>query len=186
MAEIKCVIGDTKTGKSFQKPIDSAHLNGRKIGDSVPGSIFELTGYELQVTGGSDNAGFPLVKSLEGSGRKRALLHGGVGVKIKRKGMSKRKTIRGNTISDTTAQVNLKVIKHGTKTVQELLGVEDKKEEKAEEKKEVPKPEQPKKVVEQPKEEKKEEVKAEEKPAEAKKEEVKPEEKKEEKPEVKA
>ena len=55
-------------------------LDGMKIGDKVNGDLVEMPGYELVITGGSDNAGFPMRKDIQGSGRKRPLLSGGVGV----------------------------------------------------------------------------------------------------------
>ncbi|MCX6711520.1 MAG: 30S ribosomal protein S6e [Candidatus Woesearchaeota archaeon] len=119
--EFKVVINDTKTGKSYQQNIDSEKFIGKKIKEKVDGSILGLAGYELQITGGSDSAGFPMRSDIEGSGRKKALLSGGIGVKISRKGMKKRKTVRGNTISVNTAQVNLKVIKPGSKHLQDIF-----------------------------------------------------------------
>jgi small subunit ribosomal protein S6e len=119
-----CVINDTKTGKSYQKQLDHASLSGRKIGDTLPGGILGLAGYELQITGGSDTAGFPLKKELDGGARKKMLLkHGDPGVRDVRKGDLVRKTVRGNAITEFVAQVNLKTIKHGIKSVDELLGV---------------------------------------------------------------
>ena len=169
--DIKCVINDVKTGKSYNKPLENSQLIGRKLGDVVPGGLLGLTGYELQLTGGSDTAGFPLKQELEGGVRKKPLLkQGDVGVHIKRKGVVLRKTVRGNAINEFTAQVNLKVKKYGTKSVADLLGGEEKKEgeAKAEEKPaEAPKEEAPK--IEEKKEEVKKEVK-EEKPVEDKKE----------------
>ena len=148
MTDIKCVINDVKTGKSYGKPIDSAQLDGRKIGDTVPGSLFELAGYELKITGGSDNAGFPMKQELDTDGRKKMLLKkGDAGVHLKRQGAVVRKTVRGNIIREHTAQVNLAVTKHGTKKIDELLG---KKEETAPKEGEAPKAEAA------PKEEKKE------------------------------
>jgi small subunit ribosomal protein S6e len=126
--EIKCVISDTKTGKSYSKAVDNTTLSGRKINDTVPGNILGLTGYELKITGGSDNAGFPMRPEVPTTQRKKLLVQSSIGVKIKRKGMFKRKTIRGNTISPQTAQVNLSVAKQGTKTIQELLNPETKEE----------------------------------------------------------
>jgi small subunit ribosomal protein S6e len=119
--EFKVVINDTKTGKSYQQNIDSEKFIGKKIKEKIDGSILGLAGYELQITGGSDSAGFPMRLDIEGSGRKKALLSGGVGVKISRKGMKKRKTVRGNTISVNTAQINLKVTKPGSKPLQEFF-----------------------------------------------------------------
>ena len=162
MAEFKIVINDVKTGKSYQKTVSDSSLVGKKIGDKVDGKVVGLTGYELEIKGGSDTAGFPMIVTVDTSGRKKALLSKGPGVKIKRDGMIKRKTVRGNTISDKTAQINLKIIKYGTKKVEELLGIEKKEESPAaEEKKSEEKPAEKK---ESPQEDKKQE----EKPKESK------------------
>jgi len=135
-SEIKCVINDTKTGKSYSKTIENTILSGRKINEIVTGNILGLTGYEFKITGGSDSAGFPMRPEVPTVQRKRLLVQNSIGVRIKRKGMFKRKTVRGNTIGPQTAQVNLAVAKHGTKSIQELLNPEAPKEDaKAEEKK---------------------------------------------------
>ncbi len=128
--EFKVVINDTKTGKSYQQNVDSEKFIGKKIKDKIDGSMIGLAGYELQITGGSDSAGFPMRPDIEGQGRKKALLSGGIGVTISRKGMKKRKTVRGNTISINTAQINLKVVKPGSKVLDEFFKKEEKKEEK--------------------------------------------------------
>ena len=134
--EIKCNIGSPKDGKSYSKQLDKTLLAGRKIGETVPGNLFGLTGYELKISGGSDSACFPMRPEINTAHRKKLLVQTSVGVKVKRKGEYKRKTIRGNTISETTAQVNLSVSKYGTKPINDLLNPEVKEEAKAEEKKE--------------------------------------------------
>ena len=121
--EVKCVISDVKSGKSYQRSLTDDSLTGRKIGEVVPGSLFGLAGYELEITGGSDTAGFPMRKSIEGGGRKKALIHS-----KERKGMLIRKTVRGNTINAFTAQVNLKVSKAGSKSMEEIWGIQPKEE----------------------------------------------------------
>jgi small subunit ribosomal protein S6e len=172
---VKVVIADPKDGKCYQVELDemkSKPFHGLKIGDEVDGSLVGVTGYKLQITGGTDKDGFPMRKDVHGTERKRALLRGKPGFRAKKKGEKKRKTIRGNVIAEDVAQINAKVLAYGGKKISELLGV--KKEEKTEEKK-VEKP-----VEEKPKEEKpKEEEKVEEKKEEPKekKEEVKDEEK---------
>ena len=122
--EVKCVISDVKTGKSYQRSLTDDSLTSRKIGETVPGSLFGLPGYELQITGGSDTAGFPMRKSIEGGGRKKALIHSN-----EIKGNMIRKTVRGNTINAFTAQVSLKVTKAGSKSMEELWGIQPKVEE---------------------------------------------------------
>jgi len=141
MAEVKLVLSD-KSGKSYQTTADISSFANKKIKDKLK-DIPNFSGYEFEITGGSDNAGFPMRKDAEGPGRRRLLLTSGPGVHIKRKGMKERKTVRGNAISLDTAQINLKVITQGKKSLKEMLG--KKEEETAEEKpKEEPK-EAPKK-----------------------------------------
>lgn len=133
MAEIRYVISDPKTGKTYQKTLEEQFFTGKKIGEAVPGSALGLTGYELQITGGSDGSGFPMMGYVEGAARKSLLMARGLGAReIKKPGIRRRKTVAGNTVSVSTAQVNLKVTKAGTKSVPELLGIQPKEEAKAE------------------------------------------------------
>ena len=122
MVEFKVVIGDVKSGKCHQKVVpqeDTKTFYNKKIGDKVKGDILGFTGYEFEITGGSDNCGFPMRSDIESSKRKRILSTKTTGLKIKRKGMRKRKNFAGNTISERTAQINLKVIKYGSKSLEE-------------------------------------------------------------------
>ena len=133
MAELKIVIGDPKTKKCYQKVIsDSKALMGKKIGDTFKGETIDFSGYEFEITGGSDSNGFPMRKDLEGTLKKKILIAGGVGFNSKRKGMRRRKTVAANTIFEKTAQVNVKVIKNGKTPLEEP---EVKDEASAEEKK---------------------------------------------------
>ncbi|MBN2101665.1 MAG: 30S ribosomal protein S6e [Candidatus Aenigmarchaeota archaeon] len=169
----KVVVSDPKTKKAYQKEVENAvsGLSGKKIGDKFSGKGLGLEGYELEVTGGSDKDGFPMRKDVSGTKRKRVLLSVGPGFHPSKKGERRRKSIRGNTIADDIAQINVKVVKAGTKSIAASFGVEEKeppKEEKAPAK-------------ETPKEKPKEESKAEEK-KEPVKEKPKKEAPKEEKP----
>ncbi|MCG2719035.1 MAG: 30S ribosomal protein S6e [Nanoarchaeota archaeon] len=194
MVEIKLTINDPKTGKSYNKVLDTDMFKGKKVLDKIPGDELGLKDYELEIRGGSDKTGCPIRPDLKGKDRKKLLVKGGVGVTIKRKGIKVRKSLRGNELSIATAQVNLKIIKHGSKKVEDLLGAPKEaaaegEAPKAEAHKEEAKPEAPKeeKKEEAPKEEKKEEVKEEpkEEPKEEKKEEPKEELKEEKKEEEK-
>lgn len=134
MAEFKVVIGDTKTGKSYQKVVSDDSFAGMKIGDKVNGNLVGLPEYELQITGGSDFAGFPMRKDIVGAIRKKPLVSGGVGVKIrfrkhKEEGLRIKKTVCGNTIGAKTIQVNMKIIKHGAKPLEEIFVAQPKAEE---------------------------------------------------------
>jgi len=137
MAEFKVVISDGP--KSWQIVVDGHHANslvGKKIGDEIDGIFVSLPGYKLQITGGVDKDGFVMRKDVPGIGRKRILTARSTGFKPKDKGVRKRITVCGNTISLNIAQINMKVIKKGTKPIEELLKAagklkeEEKKEEK--------------------------------------------------------
>lgn len=170
MAEFKCVINDVKAGKSYSRPVEDHILKGRKIGEKVPGSSIGLTGYELEISGGSDIAGIPMMKSLDTGLRKKIILGKGFALKRRKKkilnnDIRKRRSVRGNLINEFTAQVNLKIDKYGNKSVEELWGITPKEEPKAEA------PKQETKPAEQTKTDVKEQPKAEEKkPEEPKKE----------------
>lgn len=130
MAEIKCVVSDPKTGKSYSKALaDSTVVSGRKIGEKLTGSSVDLPGYELQIMGGSDIAGFPMRQDLDMNTRKKLLVRkGDVGIRRANRGTIYRKTVSGNTVSDITAQLNLKILQHGSKSIEDLWDI--KKEEK--------------------------------------------------------
>ncbi len=132
---MKLIVSDPETGKSYQKELDKNQvkvLYNLKIGDRVKGDQIGLVGYELVITGGSDNNGFPMRSDLHGTSRKRILLSKGPGFHPKRKGERKRKTVRGNTVAEDIAQLNVKVVKTGNEKLDKLLGKE--KEEKKEKK----------------------------------------------------
>lgn len=118
--------------KSYQIERDAPQLIGMKINDVFSGNIIGLPGYKLKITGGSDNCGFPMRSDVEGSGKRKLLLGPGIGFKGK-KGEKKRKTIRGNTISESIVQINCKIIEVGEKPLEELIGKDVKEESKEKE-----------------------------------------------------
>ncbi len=122
MAEFKAIIADPKSGKSYRRDIAGHHANslvGRKVGEEIDGLFVGLPGYKLQITGGSDKDGFPMRPDLPGPRRKRVLLAGGVGFHPTRRGLRKKKTVRGNTISPDTLQLNLKISLRGPKSIED-------------------------------------------------------------------
>jgi len=152
-------------GKAYKLEVEADVLSGKKIGDIVKGEEIsgDLTGYEIEITGGTDFAGFAMKKDVEGIGLKRVLLKEGWGMHKVPKGVKKkskstpngirlRKTVRGNTVFDKTIQVNLSVAKEGTKKWDDLTKKEESvvvgsenaesPEQKMEEKKEVLKQEE--------------------------------------------
>ena len=132
MPEFKLVISDSKTGKSYQKVIHDDSLLGKKVNDKIDGKLAGLIGYELEITGGSDNAGFPMRQDLDGIARRRILIAKSTGLRKAPKGIRYRKIVTGNTISSRTIQINAKVIKEGQKPIEELLGIKKEESEKKE------------------------------------------------------
>lgn len=184
----KIILSDTKTGKSYSIELEAgkAKIDGTRIGKTVDGASIGLTGYKIQITGGSDKDGFPMRIDVPGRGRKKALLGDGPCYRPKSKGIKRRKTVRGNVLTKDIVQINAKIVKAGPKPIDKLLGVEEAAEvapaEEAPAKEEKPKkeekPAKKEKVVkeEKPAEEKKTEGKSPKKEKAAKKEEKKEEE----------
>jgi small subunit ribosomal protein S6e len=144
MAIFRFVIGHAGRTVQIEKDQKDAPVFGKKIGDAFTGEFLGLDGYELKVTGGSDKDGFPMRSDVEGIVKKHMILTKGVGFrsmkrikkkKFKREGLRKRKTIRGNTISGDTMQINCVITKTGSKNFDELFPKKP-KEAKSEEKKE--------------------------------------------------
>jgi small subunit ribosomal protein S6e len=70
-----------------------------------------MPGVKLVIKGGSDRSGAPMRPDLPGPVKRRLLLSEGPGFRPKKRGLRKRKLVRGNTISDDIVQINM-VIKH--------------------------------------------------------------------------
>jgi small subunit ribosomal protein S6e len=111
MAKFKVIVASSDgTTKSIEIEGSQAQpLIGKKIGETINGTIIGLAGKSLIITGGSDSDGFPMRPDVHGGIKKRVLLSSGAGFKPKRKGARKRKAVRGNTITDNIFQINLKV-----------------------------------------------------------------------------
>ena len=110
---IKIVVSDPKSGRS--KGIELSEERavafvGRHVGEQIDGSAVEMPGYKFRISGGSDTSGFPLDRSIQGSGKMKLLRPIGGS---KNKGTYERKTVRGGVISADTAQVNVVVTEYG-------------------------------------------------------------------------
>lgn len=90
-------------------------LIGKKMGDTVEGSIVGLDGYTLKITGLSDKTGAPSRREIEFSQKAFVLLSGGPGIRNSKKGRRIRRLIRGNTISVDTEQINTVIEQYGSK-----------------------------------------------------------------------
>jgi small subunit ribosomal protein S6e len=122
MVEFKLVISEA--AKSFARTVgdpQSAGFLGKRIGETVGGELLGLTGYTLKITGGTDKSGFPMRPDVPGARQTRIFVGDGFGFEAPRAGQRKRRTYRGNTISEDTVQINLQVDQKGTKPLAELL-----------------------------------------------------------------
>jgi small subunit ribosomal protein S6e len=124
MAEFKAVIADPKSGRTYKRDITGQFANalvGRRLGEEIDGLFAGLPGYKLMITGGSDKDGFPMRKDVPGPRKRRILLSGGVGFHPQRRGLRKKKMVRGNTISPDTLQLNLKITVRGPKSIEDAF-----------------------------------------------------------------
>src|SRR3989344_7727030 len=155
MVSFKLCISDP-SGKTFQREVKdnlARPFVGLNIGETIKGDSIEISGYEFQITGGSDYCGFPMRKGILGQ-RKKIAIYGGVGFRGEAKGIKRRKTVCGHKIHEKISQINLKVTKQGSKKLAEIFGVAEKPEEK--EAKEAKKEQKEIKTETKPKEEAKE------------------------------
>ncbi|MBT7706079.1 30S ribosomal protein S6e [archaeon] len=129
-------INVAKDGKTFKAETDNEELVNLRIGDNVEGKMLsdDLEGYELEITGTSDKAGFCGLASVQGARLKKVLLSYETGMhrrpkkegkkvrsNVNPKGLRLRKTVRGNEISLDTVQINTKVLKEGKKKFDALF-----------------------------------------------------------------
>jgi len=113
LAKFKIIISDPVDGTSQSMELDETQavpMIGRKLGEIIDGAAVKMSGYKLKITGGSDKDGFPMRPNIHGGVRVGAILSEGVGFHSSEKGERKRKTLRGNVITEAIVQVNMKVI----------------------------------------------------------------------------
>lgn len=131
----KINIGE-KSGKTYKLETEAEALVDKELHQTIDGKEIrdDLEGYEFEITGASDKAGFTAMESVPGIGLKRVLLTYGKGMhkRPKREGKKKisnhnpkglrlRKTVRGKIISPEIVQVNLKVVKKGKKSLKDIF-----------------------------------------------------------------
>ena len=113
MTKFKIIISDPETGTSKVVELEETRtvpLIGRKIGEVIDGSVVDLPGHKAQIIGGSDKDGFPMRRNVHGGVRRRVILSGGVGFNPQNEGERRRKTVRGNVITDEIVQLNMKIV----------------------------------------------------------------------------
>ncbi len=129
MASFTIVVGDPDSGLAHQLEADGQDANrflGKSIGDEVDGSAVGLEGYTLEITGGSDDAGRPLNKTVAGADLQEVLMkEKQTGYNPERDGERRRITVRGREVSDAVAQINASVAESGDTAVEELLAEDE-------------------------------------------------------------
>ena len=118
MAKFKVIVSDSEEGKSSVVELEesrAAPFIGRKIGETMDGTVLGLSGHKVVITGGSDKSGFPMRPDVHGGIKKKILIGRGVGFKPSQKNIRRRKTIRGNIVTDDIAQINVKISEKPTK-----------------------------------------------------------------------
>jgi len=134
-----------KNGKTYHLETESEELMGKELHDKIEGKDISanLNGYEFDITGTSDSAGFTSLEGVEGAGLKRVLLSYGKGMhkrskregkrpvsNFKPKGLRMRKTVRGKVISPAIVQINLKILKEGNKKLADIFPEQNQLKEK--------------------------------------------------------
>ena len=135
MAKFKVIVSDPEAGTSSIVELEEARaapLIGRRIGEIIDGTIVNLPGYKTQIRGGSDKDGFPMRPSVHGGVRRSVILSGGVGFNPQDQGMRRRKSVRGNVITDEIVQINVKITER-PKGAKEAKKEKPKEKEKKEE-----------------------------------------------------
>lgn len=121
MAKFKVIISDPTDGKSKVVEVEEARatpLIGRKLGETIDGIVVDMPATKLQILGGSDSDGVPMRGNVHGANRRQVILSEGAGFQPKRKGERRRKSVRGNIISDEIVQINLKIVEQPAKAAQ--------------------------------------------------------------------
>jgi SSU ribosomal protein S6E len=118
MPTFKLVLSDPMSGKAKQFEIKdplAQRFVGLKIGDEIDGTVLkdfiELPkGAKVKITGGSGIEGAPMHPGIPGPVKKYVLADGPPGYRPPKRGMRKRKLMRGNTISDSIVQINAVIV----------------------------------------------------------------------------
>ena len=130
MAKFKVIVSDPETGTSKVVELEEARatpLVGRRIGETLEGSIVDLPSHRIKIVGGSDKDGVPMRPSVHGGVRRNIVISGGVGFKPKKSGQRRRKAVRGNVITDEIVQINAKIVEKPKKAKDEKASPEQAK-----------------------------------------------------------
>jgi small subunit ribosomal protein S6e len=132
MVEFQVIVGDPDTGKTHSVEVDGQHANvfvRKRIGEEVDGMFVGLPGYTVEITGGSDQDGFPMRPEIPQATRKSVLVSKSTGFNPEDDGVRRKKTFRGNEVSPEITQINAKIVDRGPEDVDSLLYGEDEEDE---------------------------------------------------------
>ena len=121
MAKFKVIVSDPEAGTSKVVELEETRtvpFIGRKIGEVVDGAVVDLPAHKLQIMGGSDKDGVPMRSNVHGGVRRNVVLSGGTGFNPQNKGQRRRKTVRGNVVTDEIVQINTKIIEKPKKSAE--------------------------------------------------------------------
>ncbi len=121
MAKFKVIVSDPEAGTSKVVELDETRASpfvGRRLGETIDGSAVDLPAHTVQILGGSDKDGVPMIGNVHGGVRRRVVLSGGAGFNAKKKGERQRKTVRGNIITDEIVQINMKIVERPAKAAE--------------------------------------------------------------------
>jgi small subunit ribosomal protein S6e len=119
MAKFKVIVSDPQAGTSKVVELEEARASpfiGRKLGETLDGAVVDLPAHKVQLLGGSDKDGVPMRSNVHGGVRRAVVLSGGAGFKAHKKGERRRKTVRGDIITDEIAQINMKIVDRPAQT----------------------------------------------------------------------
>jgi small subunit ribosomal protein S6e len=120
----KLVLSNPADGTAKTIPLDPNIFRlfiGKRIGDEIDGSVLGYKGYRIRITGGTDKDGFSMRPDVSGARKARILVTAGIGFRgyerppskkkkrrqrRKKEGLRRRRTLRGNVISEIIAQIN--------------------------------------------------------------------------------
>jgi small subunit ribosomal protein S6e len=135
MAKFKVIVSDPQSGASKVVELEEARASpfiGRKIGDTLDGTVVDLPAHKVQVMGGSDKDGIPMRSNVHGGVRRSVVISSGAGFSPTKKGERKRKTVRGDVLTDEIVQINMKIVERPAGATPIPKPVKEKKEKAAE------------------------------------------------------
>merc|ERR1712065_93794 len=112
-------------GIEIEEELKVRHFYDLRISQEVSGDPLgeEFAGYVFKIMGGMDKQGFPMIQGVLLPHRTRLLLRPGAkGYRPRRKGMMKRKSVRGCIVAQDLSVLNVVIVERGPA---ELPGITD-------------------------------------------------------------